>query len=68
MGEIATSDRQITIFYISSSKRAKQTLAYAKSEGLPIQEIDMLKTALTGTQIAELSDRLGILVKDLIVF
>ena len=66
MGEIATSERQITIFYNSKSKRAKQALAYAKSEGWPIQQIDILKIPPTGTQIAELSDRLGILVKDLV--
>lgn len=66
MGEIATSERQITLFYSSKSKRAKQALAYAKAEGLPIREIDILKTPPTGTQIAELSDRLGILVKDLV--
>ena len=53
MGEIATSDRQITLFYSSKSVRAKQTLAYAKAEGIPIQEIDILKTRLTGTQIAD---------------
>jgi arsenate reductase-like glutaredoxin family protein len=45
MGEIATSDRQITIFYNSDSDSAKQTLAYAKAEGLPIQKIDILKNA-----------------------
>ena len=66
MGEIATSERQITFYYSSKSKRAKQALAYAQTEGLPIQKIDILKTPLTGTQIAELSDRLGILVKDLV--
>ncbi len=66
MGEIATSDRQITLFYSSKSTRAKQTLAYAKAEGLPVQEIDILKTPLTGTQIIELADRLGIEVKDLV--
>ena len=66
MGEIATSDRQITLFYNSKSKRAKQTLAYAKSEGWPIQEIDILKTRLTGTQMADLADRLDIEVKDLV--
>ena len=66
MGEIATSKRQITFFYSSDSKRAKQTLAYAHAEGLPIQKIDILKTPLTGTQIVELSDRLGIRVKDLV--
>lgn len=66
MGEIATSDRQITLFYISNSVRAKQALAYAKTEGLPILEIDILKTPLTGTQIAELADRLNMEIKDLV--
>jgi arsenate reductase len=66
MGGIATSDRQITFFYSSKSVRAKQTLAYAKVEGLPIQEIDILKARLTGTQIAELAGRLNIEVKDLV--
>lgn len=66
MGEIATSNRQITLFFNSKSVRAKQTMAYAKAEGLPIQDIDILKTCLTGTQIAELADRLKIEIKDLV--
>jgi len=66
MGEIATSDRQITLFYNSKSVRAKQTLAYAKAEGLPIQEIDVLQTPVTGTQIMEIADRLGIKVSELV--
>lgn len=66
MGEIATSDRLITLYYNSNSSRAKQTLAYAKAEGWPIQEIDLLKTPLTGTQIVELAERLGLKVKDLV--
>lgn len=66
MGEIATSDRQITLYYNSKSGRAKKTLAYAKAEGLPIQEIDLLKNPLTGTQIVELAERLGLKVSDLV--
>jgi len=66
MGEIATSERQITLFYSSKSTRAKQTLAYAKAEGLPIEQIDILKVPLTGTQIAELADRLHLEIKDLV--
>jgi arsenate reductase len=66
MGEIATSERQITLFYSSNSVRAKQALAYAKAEGLAIQAIDILKTPLTGTQIAELAKRLGLEIKDLV--
>ena len=66
MGEIATSNQQITLFYSSDSVRAKQALAYAKAEGLLIQPIDILKTPLTGTQIVELAKRLGLEVKDLV--
>jgi len=66
MGEIATSDRQIILYYSSKSVRAKQTLAYAKAEGLPIQEIDILRTKLTGTQIAELADKLNLGISDLV--
>lgn len=66
MGEIATSDRQITLFYSSKSVRAKQTLAYAKAEGLAIQTIDILKTPITGMQISELAGRLGLEIKDLV--
>jgi arsenate reductase len=66
MGEIATSHRQITLFYNSNSSRARQTLAYAKAEGLPVLEVDILKSKLTGTQIAELADRLKIEIKDLV--
>ena len=66
MGEIATSKRQITLYYNPESTRGKQPLAYAKSEGLQIQEIDILKTKLTGTQLVELADRLHLKVADLV--
>jgi len=66
MGEIATSERQITLIYNPKSVRAKKTLAYAKAEGLPIREINISKTKLTGTQIAELADKLKLKIKDLV--
>jgi arsenate reductase len=66
MGEIATSKRQITLFYNSDSIRAKKTIAFAKAEGLPIQEVDLLKTKLTGTQIVELADKLSLKVSELV--
>ncbi len=66
MGEIATSNRLITLYYHSKSVRARQTLAYARAEGWPVHEIDILKNPPTGTQIVELADRLGIEVKDLV--
>lgn len=66
MGEIATSDRQITLYYNSSSVRAKQTIAYAETEGFRLHKIDILKTPLTGTQIAEIGERLQINIEDLV--
>ncbi|NND63122.1 MAG: hypothetical protein HKN48_07985 [Flavobacteriaceae bacterium] len=66
MGEIATSDRQITLFYNSKSVRAKQAIAYAETEGFALQKFDMLAAPLTGTQIAELAGRLGVSIGDLV--
>lgn len=66
MGEIATSDRQITLFYNSDSVRAKQTIVYAEAEGFKLQKRDMLSNPLTGTQIAEIANRLGLEIEDLV--
>jgi len=66
MGEIATSKRQITIYYNPESVIAEKTLAFASAEGIAILEIDVLKTPLTGTQLAELSSRLNMEIKDLV--
>lgn len=66
MGEIVTSNKQIILFYSSKSVRAKQTFAYAKAKGFAIEEIDILKHKLTGTQIIELAERLHIKVSDLV--
>ncbi|WP_372745859.1 arsenate reductase family protein [Lutibacter sp.] len=66
MGEIATSVRQITFYYNSNSIRAKKAFAYIQAQGLPILEIDILKTKLTGTQIAEIADKLHMEIKDLV--
>ncbi|MBO3099853.1 arsenate reductase family protein [Gelidibacter pelagius] len=65
-GVISTSDGQITLFYNSTSQKGKQTLAYAKTHGLPLEKVDILKTPLTGTQITELAKRLGITVPDMV--
>ncbi len=66
MGEIATSERQITLFYSSKSVRAKQAIAYAETEGFALQKFDILKRPLTGTQIAEIAGRLSISIGDLV--
>lgn len=65
MGEIATSNREIILFYNPDSIIAKNTLAYARSDNLPIREVDILKTPFTGTQLEELADRLQISIAEL---
>lgn len=66
MGEIATSNRQITLYCSPDTHTGKQTLAYAKAEGLPIELVDLSKEKLTGTQIVELSNRLSVELEDLV--
>jgi len=66
MTEIASNIRQITLYCIESSVKAKQTLAYAQAEGVAVLLIDISKTPPTGTQLAEIASRLGMEIKDLI--
>jgi arsenate reductase len=56
----------ITLYYNSDSARAKQTLAYAKTENIAINDINILKTTLPGTKIAQLAKGLGIEVSELV--
>lgn len=66
MGEIATSDREVILFYNPNSNIAKKTLAYARAEGFPVRDVDILKTPFTGTQLEELADRLHLKLEDLV--
>lgn len=66
MGEIETSDRQVTLYYNSSAEKDKKILATAQAKGIPVVEIDLQKTELTGTQLVELAERLNVKVEDLI--
>ncbi len=66
MGEIATSNWEVILFYNPNSVLAEKVLAYAKAEGLPMREVDILKTPFTGTQLEELAERLHINLENLI--
>lgn len=66
MLELATSCREITLIYISDSVRAKKTLALARTKELPIHGIDLLKTRMTGEQLAEVAERLHLPIKELV--
>ena len=65
MGEIASSNRELILYYDPDSTIARNTLAYARSDGLPIRDVDILKTPFTGTQLEELAERLKIEIGEL---
>lgn len=68
MAQIATNNRQITLYCIEESVKAKQTLAYAQAEGVSVLIIDISKTRITGSQIIEIANRLKVEINDLIDF
>jgi len=65
MGEIATSNREVILFYNPNSVIGKKGLVYAKAEGFPVRDVDILKTPFTRTQLEELTDLLDINIDEL---
>ncbi len=59
-------DRVITIFYGGNDNKDTQTLAFAKSEGLAVREVDVTKDKLTGTQLLQLADKLNVELENLL--
>lgn len=66
MGAIAKDDQQLTIYFNSESTIGKQTLAYVSASSKKIKTVDLSKEKLTGTQWADLTDKLNIELSDLI--
>lgn len=59
-------DKQITVYYNSESSVGKQARAFIQAFDKEVLEIDVLKSKVTGTQWIEITDKLGISVKNLI--
>jgi arsenate reductase len=66
MPEIATSDWEIVLFYNPNSPSASKTLGYAKGEGLPVRDVDILKNPITGTQLEDLAGLLKVSIAGLV--
>lgn len=66
MPELATSEREIILFYNPNSPSGKSTFAYAKGEGFPVRDVDILKQEFTGTQLEEIAERLHVLIDGLV--
>jgi len=66
MPELATSEYEIVLFYNPNRESAQKTLGYAKGEGLPVRDVDILKNVFTGTQLEELAERLLVPIEGLV--
>jgi arsenate reductase (glutaredoxin) len=66
MSEIAISNRQINLIYISGSVRAKKVLALARTKELPIREMNLMDSMLTEEQLAEIANSLQRPVSELV--
>lgn len=66
MSELAVSEYEILLFYNPNSPSGAETLAYAKGEGYPLRDVDIIKNHFTGTQLEELAERLNVPIDGLI--
>lgn len=66
MPELATSEHEIVLFYDPNKPSAEKTLGFAKGEGFPVRDVDILKNKFTGTQLEELAERLHVGIDGLV--
>jgi len=62
----ANTDKEITLIYYSEEHIGRQILAYAKTENIPLRDIDLRHVKLSPTHWAELASRMKINVRDLV--
>lgn len=61
-----TSKKEITLFYDAASRDGTQTLAYAKGQGITVNDIDIRGDKITGTELITLARKLKSNLKELI--
>ncbi|MDY7394969.1 hypothetical protein UMM65_06930 [Aureibaculum sp. 2210JD6-5] len=66
MGVISTDNRQIKLYYNSETSLGKQTLPYIEASEKQILAVDISKTNVTGTQWAEIADKLNLHISELV--
>lgn len=66
MGVFSEDKRELTCVFNGKDKTDAQTLAYIKASDKNLNAIDISKTTLTGTQWAELAERLNKPIKSLL--
>lgn len=65
MISLATSPRQIVLFYNSKSKKHRECRAYAEAADVDLLPIDISETKVTGTEWAEVAEVLDMKVVEL---
>lgn len=66
MGVFATDKNQLTLIYSSNTRVGTWTLSYLEGIDKPYLAIDIAKTKVTGTQWAEIADKLNCTIGDLV--
>lgn len=65
MGVIATDKNKATLFYHPDTELGRRMNAYVSSGDMPAQTIDLSQTKVTGTQWAEIANKLNKEIPDL---
>jgi arsenate reductase len=66
MTSIARSPKQITVYYDPDSCRCGKVMALLRTQGLPIQEVDITLDPLTEEQIFEIATMLNLPISELV--
>jgi len=64
--DMKVEEREELLIYNSNEMKDKRTLVYAESKERYLKTIDVSKEKITGTQLKELADKIGVGVKDMI--
>ena len=66
MPELASSEREITLYYNPEKPNSSKTLSYAKGQGYVLRDINIITNIFTGTQLEELASKLKITIEELV--
>ncbi|MCX7548925.1 hypothetical protein OS188_13285 [Xanthomarina sp. F1114] len=66
MPELASSEREIILYYNLDRPNASKTLGYAKGEGFALRNINILTNKFTGTHLEELASKLKVSIEGLV--
>jgi arsenate reductase len=61
-----SNHRTLTVYLGGNKSKDNQTLAFAKSQGLAIREVDVTKDNMTGTQLLQLANKMQVEIHELI--